>query len=212
MILVSGATATVAEWAGHPRLGRLLRPGNGNRPDGLPWAVDNGAFKNFDERAFEVLLDRLANLPGCLWVAAPDVVADHAATLERFAKWEATLHWLGFPVAFVLQDGCDVASVPWESLEAVFVGGSTEFKQSERARELVARARQLGKRAHMGRVNTARRMRIAHQFGCDTIDGTAFSRYPDIKIPWALSALSGIELQRPLFASPAHPRPAPRER
>ncbi len=198
MILVSGATATMAEWAGHPRLGRLLRPGNGNRPDALPWAVDNGAFKNFDARAFEGLLDRIAGAPGCLWVAAPDVVADHAATLDRFAEWEPRLHARGLPVAFVLQDGSSVETVPWLTCDAVFIGGSTAFKQSETARRQIGRARQLGKRTHMGRVNTARRMRIAHQFGVDTIDGTTFSRYPAIKIPWALAALSALELQCPL--------------
>jgi len=195
MILVSGATATVHRYSGSGRLGRLLRPGNGNGPDAMPWAADNGAFSGFDPVGFRAFLERIAGAPGCLWVTAPDVVADHAATLALFAEWEPELHRAGFPVAFVLQDGAAVSSVPWASCEAVFVGGSTLWKVSEHARELVRHGRAIGKRCHMGRVNTLGRIRIAHEFGVDSIDGTKFSKWPDEWIPWGLATLARIERQ-----------------
>lgn len=132
MLLVSGATRTMAALAGDPHLGRLLRPGNGNRPDVLPWAVDNGAFAGFDADAFVEALGRFSGAPGCLWVAAPDVVADAAATLERFREWEPRLHSDGWPVAFVAQDGLDAP--PWDSFECLFVGGSTAYKLGPEAR------------------------------------------------------------------------------
>lgn len=198
MILVSGATATVDRYAGSGCIGRLLRPGNGNRPTALPWAADNGAFTGFDADKFRDFLDRIANASGCMWVAAPDVVADHSATLERFASWEPEMHRAGFPVAFVLQDGADPSSVPWSSCDAVFIGGSTRWKVSEMARGLIMHARRRGKRTHMGRVNTRSRMLIAHQFGVDTIDGTKFSKWPDEWIPWGIRTIRALEQQRPL--------------
>lgn len=192
MLLVSGATATMARIR-HPQLGRLLRPGNGNRPDDLAWAVDNGAFAGFDAGAFAAMLERFRGAPGCMWVAAPDVVADAAATFDRFREWEPRLHRDGWPVAFVAQDG--LVTPPWDHFEALFVGGSTEYKLSREARHLVVEAKRRGKLVHMGRVNTVRRLRYAYEIGSDSVDGTKFSRFPDRWIPWALRWLEAIERQ-----------------
>jgi hypothetical protein len=198
LLLVSGATRTVDRLRSNRRIGRLLRPGNGNLPDDLPWAVDNGAFAAFDPDAFRSLLLRVRGLAGCHFVAAPDVVGDHVATLARFDVWERMLHQGGFPVAFVLQDGATSSSVPWDSFEALFVGGSTAFKLGPIAMAIGREAKRRGKWLHVGRVNRARRMRMAHQMGADSIDGTGFSRWPDALIPWALRQLEDIERQEVL--------------
>lgn len=60
--------------------------------------------------------------------------------------------------------------------------GSTRFKLSESAAELVAEAKRRKLMAHMGRVNSLRRIRTAIDFGCDTIDGGQFSRWGDVKL------------------------------
>lgn len=195
MLLVSGATKTMARIQ-DPRLGRLLRPGNGNKPDHLPWGVDNGAYTGFEPDAFLRMLASFKGSPGCLWVAAPDVVADSVGTLEKFREWEPRLHADGWPVAFVAQDG--LSEPPWDSFESLFIGGSTEYKLSGAVELLAWKAKAKGKLVHMGRVNSARRMKAAHQCCADSIDGGQFSRFPDRWIPWGLDWLDRIEQQSAL--------------
>lgn len=70
--------------------------------------------------------------------------------------------------------------------DALFIGGSTEFKLSEFAATLAQMAKRRRKWVHMGRVNTRRRVRYAASIGCDSIDGTNFSMYRRTNLPWAL--------------------------
>lgn len=193
MVLVSGATSTMRRIR-DPRLGRLLRPGNGNGPDELPWAADNGAFSGFDEAGFLRMLERLSGKPGCLWVTAPDVVADARKTSELFSEWGPRIRSVGFPVAYVVQDGQE-ADPNWEDFDCLFVGGTTRWKLGRRALELVKSARRRNKLVHMGRVNSVRRLRYAYDIGCNSVDGTKWSKYPDTWIPWLLNQLDRIETQ-----------------
>lgn len=198
MLLVSGATRTVARLADSAHLGQLMRPGNGNSPGTLPWAADNGAFAGFDADAFIGMLRRFETTPGCMWVTAPDVVGDSRATLDLFDAWEEVIHGHGFPVAFVAQDGLTPREVPWGRCEALFIGGSTEWKLGPVAEACTRVARAAGLRVHMGRVNTIRRMRVAYGWGVDSIDGTQFSMFPDRWLPWALDALAAMHRQEVL--------------
>jgi hypothetical protein len=160
---------------------------------GLPWAADNSAYSCWDERRFRRMLDRIARVPGCMWVAAPDVVADAAATVELFDIWQPRIAARGLPVALVLQDGQERLDVPWDRLDALFIGGSTEWKLGEHARRLAREAKARGKLLHCGRVNSRRRIGHAAVIGCDSIDGSCFSRWPDTKIPRALRWLEEAE-------------------
>jgi len=162
-------------------------------PDVLPWAVDNGAFAGFDEDAFVALLDRISGARGCLWVVAPDVVGDSVRTADLFREWEPRIRSYGFPVAFVAQDG--LIDPPWHRFDCLFIGGSTEYKLSAPVARLVAVAKSRGKLVHMGRVNSLRRMRYAHDIGVDSIDGTSFSRFGDTWIPGALARMEWLEQQ-----------------
>ena len=143
-ILVSGATATVRQLAAaYPdHLGVLHTPQTGNRLCSLPlpWAADNAAFSRPDDRKFwrlcvESWATERHHPP--LWVAVPDVVGNHAATLRLFSWWLA--YWLEeigripFPLAFVLQNGCHESEVPWGAIDAVFVGGDNLFKLRQSA-------------------------------------------------------------------------------
>jgi len=203
MILVSGATATTRRIGAHERLGVLFTPQGGNyrvEPAGPAWAADNGAFRGFDAVAFERMLDTLHQraLPNCLFVVAPDVVADHQGTMRLFEAWAPRLRRYGWPVAFVAQDGVTVATLPWAECDAVFIGGSTEFKLSETALALGAYAKARGHHLHVGRVNTKRR--IAHFSGlADTVDGSRFSQWPDIAIPLGLRWVQEAEQQPTLW-------------
>lgn len=188
MLLVSGATKTVARYAGHPNLGQLMRPGNGNKPTLPIWAADNGAFSGFDATAFLAMLERLPR--SAQWVAAPDAVADWRATAALFDEWEPRIRALGFRVAYVLQDGAE--SVPWERLDCLFIGGSTRYKLSQAAARWMAEAKRRGKWVHVGRVNSIRRLRWCLDYGADSVDGTQASMFPDTWLPWTLRAIEDL--------------------
>jgi hypothetical protein len=183
LILVSGATATRRRILS-AYLGCLIVPGSGNVPfPDRPWAADNGAFSAFDPEAFVAMLERLQSRRGCVFVAAPDVVGNAAKTLDKFPRWAKVIRAFDLPVALVAQDGLSPDQVPWIDLEALFIGGTTAWKLGSEARHLVQAAKANRKWVHMGRVNTKRRIRYAAQIGCDSIDGTTFSKWPDTYIP-----------------------------
>jgi hypothetical protein len=191
LLLVSGATKTVRRYSDSSYLGHLLTPSSGNRIEslletGLPWAADNGAFAGFDEQRFLRMLDRIQGRAGCLFVAAPDVVADAESTLGLFDRWRRVIVARGLPLAFVAQDGQEALPVPWNRFDALFLGGSTGWKLSEHARALCRKVKARDKWVHMGRVNTRKRIQVAASWGCDSMDGSGFSRWPDTRIPKGL--------------------------
>lgn len=187
ILLVSGATGTPR----HATLGHLIVPKQWNDPATLdlmhPWAMDNGAFAGFDEGAYVRMLERYQayQTSQCKFVTAPDVVGDAAATLMRWPFWSAVLRALGWTPAFVAQDGLTPERLP--NLEggrgALFIGGTTAFKESGYVRGLCGYASARGIWVHWGRVNGKRRYELALKAGADSIDGSGFSMYPDATIP-----------------------------
>lgn len=210
-LLVSGCTATLRRVrdANRDVLGMLLTPSLGNSPascveSDLPWAVDNGAFAGFDAAGFRRLACRVAGLPRCLFVVAPDVVADAAATLSLWPQWSAEVRRLcGQPVAFVGQDGAETVGVPWGECDAYFVGGSTAWKLSPASVGLVAEAKRRGKWAHVGRVNSRRWLRLAYDMGADSVDGTGMSRWGDHHLARSCAWSRALRAQPALFRGPA---------
>src|SRR5947209_14133274 len=196
-LLVSGATATLRRYANSGRLGSLLVPGAGNRvhaalTTGMPWAADNAAFSGFDPGAFCALLGRIAGHPGCLFVACPDIVGNAGATLARFVVWEPVLREVGLPIALVGQDGAEALELPWGRFDALFLGGSTGWKLGPGAAALAREAKGRGLWVHLGRCNTRKRFRHAFALGCDSVDGSGFSRWPDQRVPVALRWLADL--------------------
>lgn len=191
-LYVSGATATIRRYRERFRdvLGCLIVPGAKNAAAaiaglGLPMAADNGAFSGLDVDAFESMLRSYSGI-ALEWVVAPDVVADNAATETLWPGWATKIEAAGFRPAFVLQDGATVATVRKIDPPAVFVGGSTDWKLGPEARAIVKWAKGRGLPAHMGRVNTQKRIRYAIEIGCDSADGSGFSKWPDARIPKAV--------------------------
>lgn len=148
---------------------RLQRPS-------APFAIDNGAFAGFNRAAFESLLEReYSRRKQCLFVALPDVVADARRTLELFEYFAPRcMRW---PVALVAQDGQENLPIPWKHLQAVFIGGSTNWKMSHHAVAIIRCAKAMGIWVHAGRVNTPGRFEYFENLGADSIDGTGISRY-----------------------------------
>ena len=145
------------------------------------FAADNGCFvqaEKYTDDGFLSWLDRLER-KGCLFAAAPDVVGDAEATKERAYPMLPKIQSLGFKAAYVCQDGELPSTLDWGKVDAIFIGGSTEWKLSQPAAALVAEAKRKNKWVHMGRVNSFQRMRLAAAIGCDSVDGTMLAFAPD---------------------------------
>lgn len=218
LLLVSGATATLRGLPADAPVGHLITPATGNSialafASGRPVAFDNGCGPKsdgtpgtLDEPAFLAMCQEAAELHRAhiaagrrsplLWVVCPDAVGDAYETRRLWRHYSRQLRELGLPLAWVAQDGCERDGLAmWGGPRAVFVGGSTDWKESDAARWVCRLAKEMGKLVHVGRVNTERRLRLFDDLGrdwrgvphaVDSIDGTQFSRFPDTYVPrWA---------------------------
>ena len=146
------------------------------------YAMDNGAFAAFDANLFCNMLARHADRRElCRFVAVPDVVGDARRTLEVFRCWRNRPELAGWPLAFVCQDGQESIPIPWAHIAAIFIGGSTEWKESPAAAACVKAGKAIGKWVHIGRVNTAGRYEYFRDLGADSCDGTGLARYDHMR-------------------------------
>lgn len=157
-------------------LGQIVTPAAGNRlVAGVRWIADNSVFGNKypgDSAFLAWLAARSHAARDCAFVVAPDVVCDATATLARSVPLLAPIRALGFPVAYVAQNGAEPLSLPWDQFDALFIGGDDAFKLGFDAHVLARMAKRLGKWVHMGRVNSRKRLAYADSIGCDSCDGT----------------------------------------
>ncbi len=167
----------------------------------MEWAGDVPVFgsKGFEPAKWIPWLEIMKpHLSTCFFMCCPDVVADAEKTLIWYNTWRPYLN--GWPVAFVGQDGMEGLDFPdpskWDTL---FIGGSTEWKESQAAIDCIKRAQALNKRIHIGRVNWGRRYRMfrilegSEKFTCDgtrtRFDGTEKT----------IRAWAAYQAQKPLF-------------
>ena len=201
MIVLINSGSALDRFGRSPYLGRLVAPRDRTTPrPGERWAGDNDAFLAWDEARFLAMLDRLANIPGCLFIATPDVIGDARATLDRFDEWRPAVADRGFPVALVGQDGAEDLALPWGQFSALFVGGTTDWKLSAAVADLCAEAKARGKWLHIGRVNSQKRLRIAYDLGADSIDGTRWSRFSRSCFEQHMPYVNWLHDQGTLFA------------
>lgn len=202
-LMVAGATTTIEELLPDPDifpyLGGMITPNTGNNilrvcNWGIPYCLDNGCFDQdkFDPAKFVSLLYRAGEAPvKPVFAAIPDVVhqtpngpiGDHTKTVQRFFLWVDKLLPLGAPLAFVAQDGLsDLDEIPWDLIDAVFIGGSNDFKD-EMTIYISEACRDNGKWCHLGRVNGKSRLRLALLNDVDSVDGSSLSRFGKTWIP-----------------------------
>ena len=159
------------------QVGQFVSASSGHANAGRPFALDNGCFAGFDQPDFERLLRKHKPFrDNCLFVVVPDVPMSARRTLEIFDKWYPMLH--GWPRALACQNGQEDLPIPWDLIDAVFIGGDDAWKVSSHARAIVRAAKILGKWTHMGRVNAPIRAQVAEEWGVDSVDGTGISLYP----------------------------------
>lgn len=168
----------------HERFG-VIRTASGSiganiTKEGRSFAIDNEAFTGrFEPEKFFAFLQKLRPYrENCLFVSCPDGVADAVATLDRYRWWAWRIKALDLPVALVAQDGIEL--LPWPpEYDALFIGGSTEWKMSDAADWCIAKAKRAGKWIHVGRVNSISRYRHFQLVGADSVDGTFPCFEPD---------------------------------
>ena len=166
----------LAEW----RL--ILSPIGVLRTEGFPYALDNGAWHayqtghSFDEHAFTVALKRFG--ADADWTVIPDIVAGGHASMELSLQWMRRVLDVSPHALLAVQDGL-VPDDVWPFLServGIFVGGSTAWKEATMTQWGVV-GRQAGCWTHVGRVNTARRIRLCGYAGVTSFDGSSASRY-----------------------------------
>ena len=161
-------------------VGQLLTPLTRRAYEGGIYAIDNGAFSQFDRDRFLTMVERQRPfVDKCLFVTVPDVVGSARRTSEVFEYWADRIQ--GFPLAYAVQDGIEDISIPWRAIRAVFIGGTTAFKLSDQARQVLAAAKLMGKWVHIGRVNNPERWDRFAALGADSCDGTGISRYSHMR-------------------------------
>jgi hypothetical protein len=183
-------------------LGAITTPRQGNRiPPEVEWVADNGRGPKADGSPgdtdtgpwWEWLTSRPWEPALCRFAVAPDVLCDADATLLESRPWLPRIRALGYPAAYVAQNGATVDRIPWPELDVLFLGGDTDWKLGPVARSITYAARDRGVPVHMGRVNSFRRFGIAWSWGCSSADGTLLARAPDKWLPFVRRMLDGFE-------------------
>jgi len=171
-------------------MGRLISAGPWwkNPVDGIPWALDNGAYgawirdEEFPEVWFLKTLKKVPKDKPPVMAVCPDKVAAGDESLEFSIAWRRRLEDLGYgwmPWYLAVQDGMDDGAVERElrtgRWSGVFVGGTMEWKHAT-AEAWVKMAHGLGLPCHIGRVAQLRDLLWAERIGADSVDSTSWVR------------------------------------
>jgi len=161
-----------------PDIGVMVGPRvTGIRPleEGRQFAVDCDAFSevvSYDDQVYFAHLERLRPYHAqCLFAVVPDHYRNGDATRESYeASVRILAEFFPFPLAYVLQDGCEQHG-DFPHCDAVFLGGSDPWREACGA-GLLLKARAEGLYTHCGRVNSQRRLDALAALDVDSADGT----------------------------------------
>ncbi|WP_229776556.1 hypothetical protein [Deinococcus ruber] len=178
MYLASTGSSLDAFDAG-PDIGQMTQPPRSGVKasirEGRWWGCDCDVFgpRGVElERSLDLLESLRDHSAICLLITVPDHPGDGVATFEQFDDDLMALIGFGFPLAYVLQDGCETLPIP-EGASAVFLGGTDPWRE-QWAATLLTRAKRAGLHRHVGRVNGARRSRALGPLNAQSVDGTYF--------------------------------------
>lgn len=153
--------------------GQLLTPLTRYKRCEDVFGIDNGGFTGAKIPGFTKLIEKNYEFrANCLFAAVPDKVADHKQTLSMWNDYQHLAD--GYKKAFVVQDGYDGHPA---NADALFIGGSTEYKDSFECEQVVKEALSKNMHVHIGRVNTFDRFYHFHRLGAHTCDGSGISMY-----------------------------------
>lgn len=187
------------------KIGLMDSQNNREKKDhGIIWAGDNGCFGDkFNEKLWQGWLERSTfYIEDCLFATVPDFLCNHKETLKMFRQYQNIPRDLGYPIAFVAQNGATPKNIPWDDIDVLFIGGDTEWKMGKKALSVTDAAKQNGKKVHVGRVNGYKRYYYWNEAGADTVDGSTFAFSPEKNLDkvllWsdAIKSGSGPELYK----------------
>ncbi|WP_326430330.1 hypothetical protein VQ574_21645 (plasmid) [Stutzerimonas frequens] len=180
------------------------------RTEGMPYALDNGAWTSFqqgtpfDELAFGRAVELLGESAD--WIVLPDIVAGGMASLEFSLRWLERLKGIPTRLLLAVQNGMEPDDVRELLTPAVglFVGGDTQWKLAT-----VNTWGQLARRRncylHVGRVNSAKRIALCAAAGANSVDGTSASRFEKTLAPLDAALVHSTVTQQDFF-NPSHMR------
>ena len=193
MIYLAGNNTRIFQLsrAGYP-IGLMMSPKGFRRNRGLPFALDNGLFHSPSDPPvgmkglppFYAMLDRVIGSP--MFVTVPDVPYDAIGTRELSKRHLHHIRGYGFKAALAVQDGMNPDDL--DGFDWVFVGGSTNWKLRTLAM-WVRESHQRGMGAHVGRVNTWRRINQCIDSGAESCDGTGIFRGDKAQLRKVLESL-----------------------
>jgi len=160
----------------------MLSPATGINPHGLSYALDNGSWSAFtsgkpwSEKRFVSALLRVGRKAD--FVCLPDIVEGGMESLLLSLSWRDRVLAATQRALIPVQDGMspDGVRAHLSPRVGIFVGGSTDFKESTMAM-WASVARESGSWCHVGRVNTARRIALCAAARVDSFDGSSASKY-----------------------------------
>jgi len=208
MMLVMGQSNRVWHyWAGrYPgSVGVLIGPSYGKKVPIDPWmpfVLDNDAFiswrdnKPWDVEAWRRMIQWI-RMTGQkpLWAAVPDVVADREATMTNWPIYRDEIKRIGWPAAFVVQNGMKLEDVP-DDADVVCVGGTDKWKMPSLEMWTANFPR-----VHCLRVNSQQDIEACERLGCESVDGTGWFRDPSRpdKVPMLERFIEGHRNGTPEF-------------
>lgn len=158
------------------------------------WGIDNECYlqqANFSFPNFLRSLEKMEHYAqkNLKFVVCPDVVGNHHATARQWEKYSGVLKKMGYPLAYVGQDG--LTALPDEDFDCFFIGGTNQFKTNPHTLQLCQEARLKGKWVHVGRVNTLSRLRYFSSVA-NSVDGTSWAIAPAKNLPPFLRELEKL--------------------
>jgi hypothetical protein len=200
LIYLSGRVINGVKDVGHMMSFNASHTTPGMLDDDTMWAADNGCFSQPNKYSDDGFLKWLSRMDGesCMFAVAPDVVGDAVATVERTMPMLPKIRDLGYKAALVAQDGCYHKYLPWKQFDVVFIGGTTDWKLSQAAADIISAGKDKGKWVHVGRVNSYKRLRVMDVLGADSVDGTCIAFAPDENLANVVRWLGRVNSQENL--------------
>ena len=176
LILLDNSKDMISEKSERFRMtfGQLRTPLSGYKKAGLTVGIDNGCFSEpLNHTTWYRIISEHKDDQELKFVTLPDVVGSARRTLEVFEYFAEKVTQKRCLVA---QDGQENLPIPWDRIDAIFIGGSDVFKDGPYAMQIAKTAKLLGKWVHVGRVNSIARVRMWKNIA-DSCDGTGLSKY-----------------------------------
>ena len=151
------------------KIGQMMNPTSGwGKPKGI-YAIDNGAYNQFNEEKFFEMLRKAKRYHPPLFIVAPDVIGCHCRTHALWMYYYPILKQYGYPIAFVAQEGCEPNLVP-SGADWIFIGGRDPWKMKNVKKYIIDRP------VHVGRVSSYKRLKTCEMLGVDSVDGSGWFR------------------------------------